>query len=178
MMTEVNLKVLSIVGETSGNLGLRIGIATGDAIVGNLGDDRFSDYTVIGNRVNFAKRLEESSRFYGVGILIDEPTMLETGGVFLWREIDTVRVKGKRIPEKIFELIGINDGRQTPIASDVIINYENGLAAYREGDWKKATEFFRKGAMLGDMPSVLFMKRIEGKEAPSDWDGITEWNGK
>ncbi|NIP30951.1 MAG: adenylate/guanylate cyclase domain-containing protein, partial [Candidatus Dadabacteria bacterium] len=81
------------------------GIHTGDAIVGNLGSDRVFDYTVVGDSVNLAARMESLNKHFGSNILISEDTLNKTGDMFIVREFGPIEVKGKSVPTVVYELI-------------------------------------------------------------------------
>lgn len=85
---------------------MRIGIHTGEAIAGNIGSDRLFNYTVVGDTVNLASRLEATNKIFGTKIIISEETMKAAGGLFITRELGNVEVKGKTAPVRIFELVG------------------------------------------------------------------------
>lgn len=160
-------------------LRLRIGIATGEAVVGNVGDDRFSDYTVMGDRVNFASRLEGTTRKYGVDILVSEETVKSVGYGFVFRELDSIRVKGKRNAEAVYELVGYFD-EQKPKDKAFRFRYATALASYRSGDFAAARREFESLARDGDGPSKALAARIDAWKGkpPAGFDGSYSFDTK
>jgi adenylate cyclase len=154
---------------------LRIGVATGEALVGSIGSDLMMSYTLMGDVVNFASRLEGANKLYGTRNLVSERTIAAAAGAIETREIDSVVVEGHTHAEVIFEIM-TSSGELTPQQSMLRSSYAEGLAAYRERRWDDAIGAFNAAikAMPGDGPSVALIRRINGLRAnpPSaDWDG-------
>jgi adenylate cyclase len=156
-------------------INLRIGLATGEVVVGNIGSETARSYTVMGDTVNLASRLESANTMYGTRILISEETqrMVERG--MATREVDLLAVKGKNDPVGIYELLA-EQGKQKPEEEQKIRRAEAALGAYRKQDWAGAEGMFREMVEKhADGPSRTFLGRIallrEHPPGPG-WDGV------
>ena len=168
-------EILGVRGTPMERCDLRIGVATGEALVGSIGSDVMMSYTVMGDVVNLASRLEGANKLYGTRNLVSERTIAATGGTFEVRQIDRVVVAGHTHSEVVFEILGTK-GELTSQQLSSRDSYLEGLAAYRERRWDDALRAFSTSlqAIPDDGPSTALLRRVEGLKAnpPSgDWDG-------
>ena len=164
--------------ENKPTLRARIGINTGEVIVGNMGSRTVFDYTVMGDHVNLGSRLEGANKFYGTYIMISEYTYEIVKEDFYARELDLIRVKGKEQPIKVFELIASKRDRLDEKFEKMLVAYNTGLEHYKKREWDDAINSFESCVNLqpNDTPSSEYRSRcIEYKfNSPGpDWDGVT-----
>ncbi|SHN85093.1 adenylate/guanylate cyclase domain-containing protein [Bradyrhizobium erythrophlei] len=154
---------------------LRIGIATGEALVGSIGSEYMMSFTVMGDTVNLASRLESANKVYGSRCLISEATANLGVADFDLREIDRVVVTGQSQPQTVYEVMGRKDAR-TPQQQQLCERYAAGLSAYRARRWDEAHAAFTAAieAAPGDAPSMALLARVavlKQNPPPENWDG-------
>ncbi|MGH8660854.1 MAG: adenylate/guanylate cyclase domain-containing protein [Burkholderiales bacterium] len=141
---------------------IRMGIATGDVTVGTIGSESAKGFTVIGDTVNLASRLEGASKEYGTTILINEDTWKLAADAVEARELDSIRVVGKTEPVRVYELLG-RKGQVNPVTRDLRDRYQLGLDHYYKGEWDQAEACFDACLKLrpDDAPSKLLVSRVK-----------------
>lgn len=153
---------------------LRIGIATGEALVGSIGSEYMMSFTVMGDTVNLAARLETANKVYGSRCLISEATANMCAADFELRELDRVVVAGQSQPQTIYEVMGRKDAL-APQQTLACARYAAGLAAYRERRWDEARAAFAAALEAApDGPSIALLARVadlEQNPPPENWDG-------
>ncbi len=157
------------------HIGIRVGLNSGEVIVGNMGSTKRFNYTIIGDEVNFASRLEGINNYYGTKCAVSENIVNNVKSKdFVFRELDIIRVKGKNEPKKIFELV------TEKIDQKALELFKEGQEAYRNAEWSKAKEKLKEAVLLGDTPSKTYLERIEHleKDTPENWQGIYDFKSK
>ncbi|MHC6202703.1 CHASE2 domain-containing protein [Breznakiellaceae bacterium SP9] len=161
----------------------RIGINTGDMVVGNMGTPNKMDYTIMGNAVNLAARLEGVNKQYDTsGILISEYTQEQLGDEFVLRPLDRVRVVGIDTPLRLFELLALKDGSGDALFESVAA-WTAALQRYEDKDFAAAAECFQKLAAqnASDRVARLYLARCRAylkNPPPKDWDAVNNLTSK
>jgi adenylate cyclase len=158
-------------------LNVRIGVNTGEMVVGNMGGMGKFDYTVIGDSVNLASRLEGANKLYRTGIMVSQRTFDLVKHAIIGRELDLIMVKGRSEPLKTYELLMLSDEKVPADLHRFLEDYAVGLQFYRERKWGDAKKKF-EGALLyrpGDYPTQMYIERAMEyaiHPPPVDWNGI------
>ena len=159
------------------NVDMGIGINTDSVVTGNIGSPKRMDYTMIGDGVNLAARLESACKQYQAKILISEHTQAKLQGTYRLREIDLVVVKGKTKPVSIFEVLDCYDSTEFPEVMDVVGYFNAGIELYRKMEWDKAVVSFQNAlkANPNDGLTQSYIERCNYFKESSpgdDWDGV------
>src|SRR5882724_7760349 len=154
---------------------LRIGIATGDVLVGSIGSELMMNYTVMGDTVNLASRLEGANKEYGGRILVSEATVAGASDAVEAREIDRVAVLGQNRAQAVFEIMA-RKGELSPAQIELRDRFSEGLACYRRRQWDASRRAFDAALAIvpNDGPSITFINRLDKftlHPPGEDWDG-------
>jgi adenylate cyclase len=177
-MQEALLDLNTIWSETGRpHIRIRIGLNTGEMVVGNMGAAGKFAYTVIGDSVNLASRLEGANREYRTGIMVSQRTHELVKERIIGRELDRISVKGRTEPVTVFELLCLRDHPQAKEIERFLEKYRVGLAWYHTRRWAEGLSAFAEALQLrpGDYATQLHIKRIQAYQAtppPDDWNGV------
>lgn len=159
-------------------LRMRIGLNSGPAVVGNMGSHRRFDYTAMGDTINLAARLEGACKQYGIETLASEFTHGRLQGNVVTREVDIIRVVGKKRPVRIYEVIGRTEDISDSQAAG-LMKFQQALECYRSREWDKANQLLRE--LEQDPVARTYMGRIRDlskNPPPPDWDGVFDLTKK
>jgi adenylate cyclase len=161
---------------------VRMGLATGDLVVGTIGSPDARSFTVIGDTVNLASRLEGANNAYGTSILVDEGTFHLAQNDVEGREVDFLNVLGKVEPVRVYEIMAPAGGL-SPAQQELRGFFAEGLAAYRARDWDRSEQQFAQCLAVApnEGPAAVFHRRIEflrNQTLPADWSGVWQLTEK
>ena len=168
------------------NMQMRIGIHTGKMVTGNMGSEHRMNYTMMGDTVNLAARLESSAKQYGIYSQISEETYLSIQDRISVRELDHVRVFGKENPVKTYELISLK-GQEPEWYKQINEPFTKGIHRFQKGEFEKAKQIFELTVENENMfdgrninPSLLYVDRCNAliKKPPKEWDGVWSLTSK
>lgn len=176
MVTELRAWNQARAGEGKPPVEIGIGLNTDQVVSGNIGSKKRMDYTIIGDGVNLAARLESACKQYGARILISEFTYRALRGTYRMREVDIVVVKGKTKPVSIYEVLDFHNEDSYPSLVDAMGLFRNGLQSYRKRNWAAAARLFQDVLALNPLDKVaeLYIERcghMADNPPPPDWDG-------
>jgi len=163
-------------------INIGIGLNTANVVSGNIGSPKRMDYTIIGDGVNLAARLESACKQYSARILISEFTHAKLKGIYRARDVDDVVVKGKTQPVRIYEVLDYHTDETFPNMMEATGHFQEGRKAYRAGDFEKASKSFGEALRLNpaDKLSNTYIERCATLAAtcPSDWCGVWTMTSK
>jgi len=173
-LRELNLR-RAAVGQEPIHIG--IGISTGDVVAGSIGSPKRLEYTVIGDRVNLAERLQNANKYYGTGVLMCETTAARLSTPVRMRDLDLIRVRGMQAPVSLCEVMEHHTAESFPHMDEVIFAFTEAVALYRDRNWDQAIRLFTEAlkANPADRPSSLYLQRCEiyrKTPPPDNWDGV------
>ncbi len=177
MMKELNIYNEKRVARGNIPIAHGIGINTDSVVSGNIGAPKRMDYTVIGDGVNLAARLESACKQYGANILISSYTLKALRGTYRTRQIDRVIVKGKTQPVSVYEVLDYHSEESFPNMTEALGNFNDGVEYYMEAKWDSAIKMFGKALKLNpkDKCSEMYIgrcKKLRGRPPQGKWEGI------
>jgi adenylate cyclase len=183
MLTELRRWNVQRASEGRAPIDIGIGLNTDSVVSGNIGSKKRMDYTMIGDGVNLASRLESACKQYGAHILVSELTYKKLRGTYRAREIDLVVVKGKTQPVAIYEILDYHTDESYPRISDALGHFRDALAKYRARGFADAKALFHKVLEINpaDKAAQLYVQRCAQLiETPpsADWAGVWVMDAK
>ena len=182
MVEELEAYNASRADQGLGPVDMGIGLNTGEVVAGNIGSPKRMDYTVIGDAVNLAARLESATKNYGARLLISEFTADALRTTYRLREVDRIVVKGKTQPVRVHEVLDYHTKASFPELARVLPLFREGYEAYAEGRFEEALRPFRAAAELApqDGATLLYLERCAQllADPPEDWDGVWVYTTK
>ncbi len=177
MISQLNAWNLKRAGEGKPPVLIGIGLNTDVVVAGSIGSQKRTNYTVIGDGVNLAARLESACKQYAARILISEFTYKKLRGTYRTREIDLVVVKGKTRPVGVYEVLDYHTDETFPNLMNVVNQFKDGVEKYRGGKWDAAISAFREALRLNpaDKLSEIYIERCEKLKLDppqGEWDGV------
>ena len=153
-----------------------MGLNTDNIMSGNIGSPKRMDYTVIGDGVNLAARVESACKKYGAHILTTEYSFKAFKATYRTRQVDNMIVKGKTKPVKVYEVLDYHTKESFPNMIEVLEMFNNGMEYYNEAKWDDAIKFFKKAEKANpkDKASIMYIDRCKAlkKQNPKDWNGV------
>jgi adenylate cyclase len=175
-LTRLNRETKAAVGEEG--LVMRIGLATGEAFVGDYGSDTKLDYTCIGDTANLASRLEKACKVLGTSILVNEGTRRQAGDRFAFRPLGRLALPGKQAPVQVHELVGLRETVDARVHA-YITAFEQVILAYQACQWDSCLDRAKHCQTMRGDDLALDMYReaattYRSTAPPQDWDGALQ----
>ena len=180
---EAALEMSRQVEKMEGGFRTRYGLNSGTMVAGNLGHHERMEYTVIGDTVNLASRLEGANKVFGTSIMISEATEKMVRDHFLTRQLDLIRVVGRAQPLKVYQIVGGDDGETPDQLREMVESFNEILESYKGLDWEKTRGLLDKHLKTFPEDSVALVYRdrcrsFSDSPPAADWDGVYELTAK